>query len=101
MSLTDLKSITNGSLILNLNGADNEFSGINLSSANSLTNVASLISSAITNNLVVCEYDEIVIVKSRQALQKYDKVNGFMLYSYSSLFEEDAADALHLYFYAL
>lgn len=58
VSLTDLKSITNGSLILNLNGEDNEFSGINLSSANSLTNVASLISSAITNNLVVCEYDE-------------------------------------------
>lgn len=58
VSLTDLKSITNGSLILNLNGENNEFSGINLSSANSLTNVASLISSAITNNLVVCEYDE-------------------------------------------
>lgn len=58
VSLTDLKSITNGSLILNLNGENNEFSGINLSSANSLTNVASLISSAITNHLVVCEYDE-------------------------------------------
>ena len=58
VSLTDLKSITNGSLILILNGENNEFSGINLSSANSLTNVASLISSAITNHLVVCEYDE-------------------------------------------
>lgn len=59
VSLSDLKAITDGSLVLNLNGEENEFIGINLSSAESLTGVASLISSAITNGLVVCEYDEV------------------------------------------
>lgn len=58
VSLSDLKSITNGDLELNINGAQEEITGINLSSADSLAGVASAISSAITSNSVVCEYDE-------------------------------------------
>ena len=36
-----------------------------------------------SNDILATEYE---------ILQKYDKVNGFMLYSYSSLFEKDAAE---------
>ena len=58
VSLSDLRSITDGDLELNINGSQEEITGINLSSADSLTGVASAISSAITSNSVVCEYDE-------------------------------------------
>lgn len=58
VSLSGLKSITNGDLELNINGSQETITGINLSSVDSLTGVASAISSAITSNSVVCEYDE-------------------------------------------
>lgn len=58
VSLSDLQSITDGDLELNINGSQETITGINLSSADSLTGVASAISSAITSNSVVCEYDE-------------------------------------------
>lgn len=59
VSLTALKSIINGTLELNIDGAQEEITGLNLSTAESLTGVASAISSAITSGAVVCEYDEI------------------------------------------
>lgn len=58
VSLSDLQSITDGDLELNINGSQETITGINLSAVNSLTGVASAISSAITSNSVVCEYDE-------------------------------------------
>ena len=58
VSLSDLQSITDGDLKLNINGSQETITGVNLSAVNSLTGVASAISSAITSNSVVCEYDE-------------------------------------------
>lgn len=58
VSLSGLQSITDGDLELNINGSQETITGINLSAVNSLTGVASAISSAITSNSVVCEYDE-------------------------------------------
>lgn len=57
VSLDALRAITDGSLELNINGAQEEITGINLSSADSLTGVASQVSTAITSGSVVCEYD--------------------------------------------
>lgn len=58
VSLSGLQSITDGDLELNINGSQETITGVNLSAVNSLTGVASAISSAITSNSVVCEYDE-------------------------------------------
>lgn len=58
VKLDVLKSITDGTIELKLNGVESTVSGINLSSADSLTGVATLVDNAIeeTNN-AVCEYD--------------------------------------------
>lgn len=57
ITLTALQSVTDGSLELKINDAQEEITGINLSAVDSLTGVASAISSAITSGSVVCEYD--------------------------------------------
>lgn len=57
ITLTALQAVTDGTLTLKINGVESTFSAINLSSADSLTGVASAVSTAITDASVVCEYD--------------------------------------------
>lgn len=58
VSLSALQAITNGTLEFNINGAQAEVDGINLSSANSFAAVASAISAELTDSNIVCEYHE-------------------------------------------
>lgn len=58
VSLETLRSITDGTLIVKVNGIQRSVSGVNLSSAESLTGVATLLSSALQDGgNLVCEYD--------------------------------------------
>lgn len=55
--LADLQAVTNGTLVVSIDGTDYSFGGINLSTATSLTDVATLLSTAITSSSGVCTYD--------------------------------------------
>lgn len=58
VSLSDLKSITNGTITVEVNGNAEQYDGLNLSSVSSLSAVASMIDSSVTGVGAVCEYDE-------------------------------------------
>ena len=57
--LANLQAITDGKLLINIDGTDESFTGINLSSATSFSEVASLLSTAIAASNASCSYDAI------------------------------------------
>ena len=58
-SLSVLQAITTGTLIITIDGTEESFSGINLSSATSFADVATLISTAINSTTATCTYDTV------------------------------------------
>lgn len=52
-----LQAITAGTLIISIDGVDKSYDNINLSSATSLADVATLISTAVNDTTAVCTYD--------------------------------------------
>lgn len=58
ITLATLQSVTDGTLTFKVNGVQGSVTGVNLSSADSLTGVAALLSTALEEGSdVVCEYD--------------------------------------------
>ena len=57
VKLADLQAITSGTFNITVNGSDEVYSGLNLSSASSLADVATILTSAMTSDGLVVSYE--------------------------------------------